>query len=268
MIWIAGLLYGASLLPLGQAWRASRHTSLAHALAWGLAAWLAWALVVLLAGLGWNELVLPARYLGVCLMGCAGVAVLGARRPGVAAWNFVVLGLLLVLLLWLGEGLALGSGRAELGLVRTVFLAGLLAAGILNYLPTRLGPAAAALGAGCALELAHLVAGDPARPDADLPRTITLLALAPWIAWALWRRGDATGDVVDRHWRWFRDRYGFFWGQRLRDQFNRSAANNGWPVELGWSGWRKTGEPGPGEPDPAALLATLQALMKRFGVAE
>ena len=44
-------------------------------------------------------------YTALSLTGCAGVAVLGARRPGVGPWNFVLLGLLAVMLLPLAEGL-------------------------------------------------------------------------------------------------------------------------------------------------------------------
>jgi len=41
----------------------------------------------------------PIEIPGAVPDGCAGVAVLGARRPGMTAWNFVVAGLLAVLLL-------------------------------------------------------------------------------------------------------------------------------------------------------------------------
>lgn len=263
MLWFVGFLYAAGLVPLWRAWQSCRQTSLAHALLWTMSAWLAWALVVLAAGLGLGELLPAGRYLAVCLTGCAGVAVLGARRPGVAAWNFVVLGLLAVLLLWLAEGF-LGSGTVELGVVRGTFLIAALAVGILNYLPTRLGLAALLLAAAAAIEIMQLFHGN----SADLPSLIlstALLALAPWAGWALCQRADQTASAFDILWRSFRDRYGFLWGQRLREQFNRSAANNGWPVTLGWSGLRKQGEAGPAEAD---LQATLQALMKRFGVAE
>ncbi len=94
------LLYAAlSLLlltgfyPLWRAWRANRRTTLRHAIGWSAAAWTAW---VGAAGLGPDTEL--ARYLALALTGCAGVAVLGARRPIVAAWNFVVASLLVVLL--------------------------------------------------------------------------------------------------------------------------------------------------------------------------
>src|SRR5688572_26789476 len=86
-----GLLLVAGLYPLFRAWRGLAGTTLRHALTWAAAAWLAWCATGL-AG-GGRE----GRYLALCLAACAGVAVLGARRPGVGAWNFVVAGLLAAL---------------------------------------------------------------------------------------------------------------------------------------------------------------------------
>ena len=262
MIWLTGLLYLTGFVPLLLAWRANRQTSLCHALAWGLAAWGMAGLVVVLAGLRLHELLAPARYLTLCLIGCAGVAVLGARRPGVVAWNFVVLGLLAVFLLWLAEGF-LASGVIELGVVRGIFLSATLAVSILNYLPTRLGLAAIILAGAVAVEMTQLIQGRASEP-ALVPPVTALLALVPWAGYLMLRRPEANPVSVDALWRSFRDRYGFFWAQRLREQFNRSAANQGWSVELGWNGLRPHG-PHPEEP---VLLETLQALMKRFGVAE
>jgi hypothetical protein len=262
MIWLTGLLYLTGFAPLALAWRANRRTSLSHALAWALAAWGMGGLVVVLAGMGWHDLLAPARYLTLCLIGGAGVAVLGARRPGVVAWNFVVLGLLAVFLLWLAEGY-LASGGVELSVVRGVFLSATLAVGILNYLPTRLGLAAVILAGAMAVETTQLIQGRAGEP-ALVPPVTALLALAPWAGYLMLRRPEANADDVTARWRSFRDAYGFFWAQRLREQFNRSAANHGWPVELGWNGLRRHGD----HPEESVLSETLQALMKRFGVAE
>ena len=98
------------------------------------------------------------RYLALCLTASAGVAVLGARRPGVGPWNFVLLGLLAVMLLPLAEGY-LAHGAWHLEGPRTLFLAATLAVIVLNYLPTRLGPAALLVGVGAAVHL--LLLGGP-----------------------------------------------------------------------------------------------------------
>src|SRR5260370_29588710 len=85
------------------AWLANRRTALAHALAWATAAWLAWGWASFVGFADLNARADLGRYVALCLTGCAAVAVLGARRPGVAAWNFVVLGLLAILLLPLAD---------------------------------------------------------------------------------------------------------------------------------------------------------------------
>src|SRR2546423_30545 len=110
----------------------------------------------------------PTRYLALCLTGCAGVAVLGARRPHVGAWNFVVLGLLAVMLLPLLETVI--AGAPSLDVLRVLFLSATLGVGMLNYLPTRLAPAAVLAAFGCAGEIILLVApvAFPARFPAGL----------------------------------------------------------------------------------------------------
>lgn len=256
------LLLATGFVPLLQAWRRCRWPSLRHTLAWTLLAWLAWVSLLALAPYGPLEANRAGRYLALCLTGCAGVAVLGARRPGAAAWNFAVLGLLAVLVLFWAEGLLTG-GTIELGGIRLVFLAGTLALVVLNYLPTRLGPAAVLMLIGCALELCA-VSGQLPASVADLALVGMIFGLALWVGrmGLRWQRQPVS--EVDRLWLDFRDHYGLVWGQRLREQFNRSAANSGLPVTLRWHGLEPA-IPGALEPPvESASLATLQALLKRF----
>src|SRR5918912_1565719 len=104
------LLLVTGLYPLVRAWLANRRWSLLQAVHWALLAWAAWGMALAGTGRWAPPAAAAATYLALCLTGCAGVAVLGARRPGVAAWNFVVLGLLAVLLLPVAEGVVTGSG--------------------------------------------------------------------------------------------------------------------------------------------------------------
>src|SRR5689334_9462732 len=143
---LCGLVLLAGGYPLVRAWYANRYTTLRPTLGWATAAWAAW-LTVVWGVWGKFEPTL-GRYLALSLTGCAGVAVLGARRPGVGAWNFVVVGLLAVLLRPLWEGL----GELHLGEAHLAFLAATVVLPLVNYLPTRPGPAAAALAAGAVTE--------------------------------------------------------------------------------------------------------------------
>jgi len=257
---ICGLILLTGVYPLALAWRANRQTTLVHALGWATAAWLAWLPALLLTDLRPGTAAALVRYAAVCLTGCAGVAVLGARRPGATAWNFVVLAQLAVLLLPIAEGL----GELRLDALRLVFLAATLAVGALNYLPTRLAAAVVCLAIGCGVELTLLAsageAGNALERAAPLSRC--LLAASPWFAWVQIRTRAVPASEFDRLWLGFRDRYGLVWGQRVREQFNRAAVNAGWSVVLRWRGLRW--QPG-AEPRGDAQTAALRALLKRFG---
>jgi hypothetical protein len=256
------LLTGA--YPLWRAWRANAGTTLRPALLWAVAAWLAWAAEFFSAAMAPARDPLTLRYLALSLTACALVAVLGARRPIVGPWHFVLVGLLAVLLLPLAEGL----GTLRLNWPSWLFLAGTLAVGLLNYLPTRLAPAVVVLACGCATALAGVL---PAENVAEawhrlLPAGRLLLALVPWIAYVAAGRRPATRAEFDALWLAFRDRFGLVWGQRLREQFNRAAEHAGWPVILRWGGLRM--RHGAALPEPevqAEMVGTLQAMLKRFG---
>jgi len=72
-------------------------------------------------------------------------------------------------------------------------------------------------------------------------------------------------DEADRLWRDFRDGFGLIWGLRLREQFNRAAANAGLAVELTWTGIRPAGESEKAQAAGREASLILRALLKRFG---
>jgi hypothetical protein len=227
MGWLVAILLLVAIWPWVKAWYASRQTSLGHALGWAMAAWLSWAWVLM------EPLGEAARYLALCLTGCAGVAVLGARRPHVAAWDFVVLGLLAVMLLPLVEGWFLGTPL--LGLLRIMFLAGTLLVGIINYLPTRLGFAALMTGVSCGTVMVGIVEKE------RMPEQVTwfaalALVLLPWVAWGNWSWGQQRGNSLDQRWLNFRDQFGLLWAMRIKEMFNHAARHAGWDIVLTWGG--------------------------------
>jgi hypothetical protein len=244
---LGAIAHGIGLVPWLAAVRANRRTSLWPALLWAVAAWLAW---------GWALTAWQPRpiYVALVLSGCAGVAVLGARRPGVAAWNFVVVGLLCVMVLPLAEG-ALTGADVRLDAIRTIFLIGLWAVVVGNYLPTRLGAAATLAGVAGAMGIAQIV-----RPELDPGNTLRWIAavslwMSPWLGWLGVTLSQPTADV-DRTWRTFRDRFGAIWALRVQDQFNRSAANANSGARLRWCGVAAA---------DAAADERLVALLSRFG---
>lgn len=259
---LIGLFFVTSAYPFGVAWRANRRTTLAQAVVWAVAAWVAWG-GSLYADAAWAETDADkVRYLASSLTGCAGVAVLGARRPGVGAWNFVLVGLLAVMLLPFAESFVT-VGELHLVGPRTLFLGATLAVIVLNYLPTRLGVAAALLACGSASALAALTR--TRLSPGWLWAGHCLVAAAPWAAFQALRGRPPAMSEFDRLWLDFRDRFGLLWGQRVREQFNRAAANAGWPVVLRWQGLRLTaGSDVPGPETQEQIVAALRALLKRF----
>ena len=252
--------------PLARAWLANRGTALIQAIHWAIAAWLAWALTLLLGeSVASQPDVDPARYLALCLTGCSGIAVLGARRPHVGAWNFVVLGLLAVLVWPLAEKIF--ANKESLGTLRFAFLGATVAVGILNYLPTRMVGASLLLALASAGEMIVLCAPEL---GADRLDAIDLLAqaclvLTPWTAWASWQGRSTPTNRFDQLWLHFRNRFGLVWGQRVREQFNHSARHAGWHVWLSWQGLRRAGLVT--DPDLAAqedMVDTLKGLLSRF----
>jgi hypothetical protein len=261
LVWLTGIY------PLWHALRANRQTSLLHSVYWAMVSWAAWGLALANAGRWPSPVASTAYFVALSLTGCTGIAVLGARRPGVKAWNAVVLALLAIDLLPLAESF-LTSGVVQIDIVRLTCLAGTLAVGVLNYLPTRLAPAAIALLLGSMLESAALLVS----PRTSLGYRLVFdagwipLVLCPWLAYAAIHGRASAASEFDQLWLDFRNRFGLVWALRLRDQFNRSAANAGWPVELRWQGLRVLpGSPAPEPVGQTAMVATLRALLKRFG---
>lgn len=205
------MLLGVGLV--GLAWRANRRTSLGHALVWAMLACLSW-----FPAFWAHRPALP--FLALSLTGAAGVAVLGARRPYVGAWNFVVLGLLAVLLLPLAESMVLDKDLNDP--IRMVFMGATIAVGVLNYLPTRAGPAALLLGAGCLAEIPILFV-----PGWDRTEAAWFVPLAVpgsvWIGLFCWLQPRRGLSAFDERWLDFRDRFGLFWAQRVREHFNNAA---------------------------------------------
>lgn len=255
------LLILAGIYPWLKGWLALQKTSLVHALSWTMAAWLCWAA----AAADPENIGGAIHFLALCLTACAGVAVLGARRPHVAAWNFVVAGLLAVMALPLLENLVLGS--RPIGAVRVGFLTATLLVVLGNFVPTCFAPAALLGVLGCAGQMAALLAGD------DVPEIVTLgsylaIALVPWVGWACWVCRRQPHSELERRWLNFRNSFGAMWSLRVREQFNHAAEHAGWPMALTWGGAEAKHAAGQFGGVDAEMTAGFQALIKRFADGE
>jgi len=253
----------AGCYPICRAWQANRQTSLAHAVLWAGAAWVSWGMA-LTFGTPLEVGLDPWRYVALCMTGAAGVAVLGARRPHVGAWDFVVLGLLAVLLLPLAEKMFLGT--PSFGWPRVLFLGATLAVGIINYVPTNFALPTLLLGILYTGECFSLFAIDlEIRPEALFFLHASLFVI-PWTCWWCGRRHAPRKMAFNQIWLDFRDQFGLFWGQRVREQYNRSAHNADLPGYLFWRGWKALDKNAAVSVEKLREMESLlQALLKRFG---
>jgi hypothetical protein len=262
LFWLCLALHLTGIWPLLRAWQANRHTALFPSIQWLIVAWVGWAWCLLALARGGPDIA-AVRYLALSLSCAATVAVLGARRPGLYAWNFVVGALLLVTLLPVAE--TLFRGQFRLDLLRAFFVSCLIAVAILNYLPTRLGWAAVFFGLGAFLEIGSLL---DIKAGSNGPMALAgafLMSLSPWVGLITLSNLPSPATAFDQTWFDFRDRFGTMWSQRLREQFNRAAMNAGWPVILYWNGLRvMAGEHLPSREEQEEILKVLTALMTRF----
>jgi len=262
---VRGLIWLTGAYPLWRAWQANRQTSLSASVYWAVISWAVWGLALVVMERWPTPATIAGHYLALSIAGCAGVAVLGARRPIVGPWNFVVLALLSVDLLPFAEGIVTGV-PLQLDGLRITCVSATLAVGVLNYLPTRFAPAALLVLFASGFEMAALaVSPSPDQRAAWLQIGSYLMVWVPWIAF--WSRPstEPLASRFDAIWLDFRNRFGLVWAQSLRDQFNRSAAHAGWPVVLRWQGLRLIhGSPLPDPTTQSAMVAALGALLKRF----
>jgi hypothetical protein len=265
---VSWIILLTGVYPLWCAWDANRRTSLIQTIHWTIIAWMGWGAAFLTFDRSAGQAVTGTCYVALCLTGCAGIAVLGARRPGLRAWNFVVLALLAVNLLPVAECVL--KGGFEVTLFHLLCVATAVAIGIINYLPTSLAPAAALLmlGLGLVVRKVWVYANVQEPPHSLFQMGWFVLACVPWVAFACYARGGEAVSKFDRQWLEFRNRFGLVWGQRVREQFNRSAYHAGWPVTLYWQGLHRGADTTTLDAEvQKEILSTLRALTKRFGPA-
>lgn len=248
--WVYLFVLLVSALAFARAVVANWRTPLLYSVIWAILGWtVACAAVLAVPGL---------HFVALTLFGCASVAVLGARNPNAAAWQFVVCGLAGVLLLPLIES-SVRDRPIDLSGVRWAFVCGLSVFASLNCLFTRLAfPTILVLvGGTLTFFIPKLTVGDPIVIFGYFVGVLCVWS-APAVGWlGFWdRRRDQS--PTNRLWLDFRDRYGAVWALRVIEQFNRSAANAGSETTMTWNGLNGV--------DDAVAYERLIALLKRFGL--
>jgi len=236
------------LAVLGRGYRAVRGTTLVGPWMWATAALVAWAAAELAADLSFVGCgnIESLQFAAIAVSFCPIVAVLGAKRPQNVAWNFVVLSLWAIVALPAAENFFLHPGqKLSLGDARAWFLWILIGLELINYSPTRFGIAAALLAAGQVVALSPYLALVHQQLTSWAPAAgLVLVGAALLVAWLAAAREKLTANELDAAWLDLRDAFGLLWGLRLQERINTLAKQNGWDVELTWSGFRsvETGE--------------------------
>ena len=273
---LAGLAGAA--LPLVRAWRATRGTALRPALVW---ASIAMAMAGLSQVVALGETFDSGRpmagqvvYLTTLATFAALISVLNARTPGGGAWAILMAMLVVVFLVpWLeGSGLVREGGgwdRLRLTAPWTIFYGLIVVAGVTNFLPTRLAPAAVWVGVALVAEYLGLTRADWSHATRGCLWTAVplCLALAAWFADVETLRSSPFPPGFGRLWAWFRDAWGVVWALRVQERFNRAAERSGWPIRLTWHGAVSTEDDRP-PPTPDGAEATLAGLLRRFATAD
>ncbi|MDA7980606.1 MAG: hypothetical protein MPJ50_17755 [Pirellulales bacterium] len=179
------------------------------------------------------------RYASGILTFAPFMALLGAKRPQNAAWQFVVLTLLIVLALPAGSSLVYGSRLAVPWMIAWLLWA-LIGFEVITFLGTRLWPSAVGIAAAQVVGLHFILPGTSWLAES---RTAALVAaisggLIPAVQVMLVSsKPSVDGEKsLRRMWANFRALFGATWSLRVMMMFNDAAERNHWPLRLGWSG--------------------------------
>jgi len=254
-------------------WGGVQGTSLLLAWSWTLAAALAIALAWLTTGITqsipspWDDML----WYGVAvLLLCPQIAVLGARRPGVAVWNWFVLLPLLAVLGWPVAAAALAGARPGSFTLETPPLVGLLLVllmGTGNYAGTRFRlPFTLLVPCSVVLILISLKSTSVLTPSLARLLAVWCVGSAAAIAWRVARRPGLVPTGPDRVWHDFRDQFGIVWAQRVRERLNERSILENWPVRLERNGFvaQTVGAAGDVAAADPRIEHTLRWLLRRF----
>jgi hypothetical protein len=273
-------------------WRIRREvegTTLLAAWRWAWSGWCLWAV-------GWCCEFIPAVPNGVrdqiwyavaLLLLAALISILGAKRPGSRAWNFVTFSMLLTLswpalFSWLH-----GWPPAPMRLMEPALWAYAVVCvmGLGNYVGTRFLWSALWLG----LALSWLVMPYSGWAPEILPtptgcRMRATLCAGLSVIWPCLLAASSRAFLApwDRVWVDFVNMFGIVWGRRIQDRFNETARQSKWGVKLdfyglAWddaqtldAGGQPVAQSGPPVRPRAAptwtpeMAAALQWLLRRF----
>lgn len=225
------------------------------------------------AGIGLSALQFAAAASTLCPL----MAILGAKRPQNRGWQWVVLTLWIVVVWPAAQAVLIPTGvRIELFVVWKLFLLGLIVVGLLNYLPTRNGLAAALVATGQLVLLDdYLWNWELVRPSWTHAVGLACFLGAAIVVSVRCRKKMSKAVLnkspslseFDRRWLDFRDAFGTLWALRILARINQTAELREWPMQLDWSGFVPTAAGEAKEPTAeqlSELELAMSTLLRRF----
>jgi len=256
--------------------RQSRGTTLRAPCLWALASTASLVLNAVVESLQENSeqgIGLSAlRFAAAASTFCPLMAVLGAKRPQNRGWQWVVLTLWIVVVWPAAQAVLLPTGlHLELSAVWKLFLLGLVAIGLLNYLPTRNWLAACIFAAGQTVLLNDFLW----RWNLLAPQWTVAVGLGGFLTAAslvgirnhkkqkkVRRESEPDLAELDRRWLDFRDAFGALWALRILARINQTAEVSQWSIRLSWSGFEASREPTAKQ--LGELEQVMSTLLRRF----
>jgi hypothetical protein len=217
-----------------------------------------------------------AWYFSAILLLCPGIAVLGARKPGAAAWSWFVLLPLVLVLLWpavASTSLQNADHQLELEGPAIIGFAVVLVMASGNYFGTRYTLPSLMFAASIAMivgPLSPLTAG--MLPSATASRLVASVLLSAATLITLRRSRvpvslpNGPTPPLDNIWFEFVDTFGMVWAKRVMDRVNQSAAHEKWTGRLELHGfvWQPDCSNADRSRTEERLDHTLRWLLKRF----
>ncbi len=261
---MASALMVTALLLLAKACRHIRRTTLIAPWAWSVVSLCSILVAEAFVATGGSAPLL--RYCAAVTTLCPTMALLGAKRPQDAGWQFVVISLWIVLALPAAEAAIFwNSGQFQLTGARSWFMMALIIVGFSNHILTRHGASAALVSAGQWLLLReHLPLARGSSGETGVVIGLLLMLLAIALVFLRVRHPSNRAPGVERVWLDFRDAYGTVWGLRMIERINTTARVSGWNLQLGWHGFHWQDGDSDQPVTEADLCRTLRTLLRRF----
>lgn len=194
--------------------------------------------------LGWRS---GGQMLAAVMLLTPGVSTLGARKPGVAAWQWFVVAPMIIVLMWPGVSQIVnnrGEDSLELGVpaFAGIIVVLLMSAG--TCLGTSLSLPFVLYSASIAVTV--LPSTGWATPDSRWPLLAPLLLLIAAVVatrsiasrYRAVEEATTIGGVADQTWLLFQNLYGLAWARRVQDRVNQFAIREEWTGVLTADGFR------------------------------